>query len=354
MFRKCIALATVLLLAVTLPACGKKTEYYEKSGFAMGSAVTIRIYGSEKAEQTAQDVLTAVSDADKLLSANTENAELFKLNTSPYGMTVSRELFDILGDCLTVCNTTGRVLDITIGAVSALWGFSAQEPSVPDENALAEALQTVNMNNLLLDEENLTVSKTAGQKLDLGAFGKGIACMKALSALRSELAPAVLSVGGTVLLYGNHPDEDHWTIGVRDPNGLPDDYCATLALRVKENDDILVVSTSGNYEKHFTVNNQTYHHILDSATGLPVENDLLGVTVVAEGGLVSDALSTALFIHGLSPQTLQIINNYRVGVVFICKDGSLLVSDSLADKITVTDKSMTLGDLEENIRGMQQ
>ena len=351
MLRKCIAAITVLLLAISLTACGQKTEYYEKTGFAMGSVVSVRIYGSENAEQTAQNVLSSVNETDKLLSANLKDSDIYKLNTSPHGLAVSAETFKLLGDCLSVCNTTGRVLDITIGAVSELWGFDTENPSLPDAAAIEEALQTVDMNELLLDEESLIVGKKEGQKLDLGAFGKGIAAMRAMNELRGELAPAVISVGGTILLYGNHPDKGSWSVGVRDPHGSPDEYCASLSLSVKESDDTLVVSTSGNYEKTFTQNNKVWHHILDKTTGMPVENELLGVTVVATGGLVSDALSTALFIHGLSEQSLQIIENYRIGAIFLCEDGRMLVSDSLADKITVTNDEWVLGDLEEEIKG---
>ncbi len=349
MHKKFVALLTAVLLLLSLGACKTKTEYYEKIGFAMGSAVTIRIYGSQQAQQIAQDVLTYINETDSLISANIPGSDVYKINESKNGQVVSRETFDYIGDCLSICNTTGNVLDITIGAVSELWGFDSENPTLPDANSLADALQTVNQQDLLLTEERLTVNKKEGQKLDLGAFGKGIACTSALPALQREFSPAVLSVGGTVLLYGNHPDEAHWTVGVRDPHGSADDYCATLALRTDGNGGKLVISTSGNYEKTFEKDGKTYHHILDTATGMPVENDLFGVTVVAQSGIVSDALSTVLYIHGLTDQSLQVLRDYRVGAVFLCKDGRMLVSDSLADKITVTDNSWTLGDLEDTI-----
>lgn len=350
MKKACILL--VILLLISCCACAK-TPVYEKSGFAMGSFVQVRIYGSEKAAETANNVLASINETDAMLSANLENSEIYKLNESATGTTVSEEVFDILGDCLSVCNTTGRVLDITVGAVSELWGFDTDTPALPEEAQLHEAVQTVGMHKLLLDENLLTVAKEQGQKIDLGAFGKGIACMRALNALRSEFAPAVLSVGGTVLLYGNNPDADCWNVGIRNPDGSPDDYCATLALSVEERDDSLVVSTSGNYEKTFEQDAKTYHHILDTATGMPVENDIVGVTVVAHGGLVSDALSTVLFIHGLSEQTLFVLDSYNAEAVFLCSDGRVLVSDGLADKITLTDSARTLGDLEDTIRANQ-
>lgn len=349
MCKKCIALLTAVLALLSLCACKAETEYYEQVGFAMGSVVTVRIYGSENAQQTSLDVLSYINEADSLLSANIEDTDVYKINESKNGQVVSRDTFNIIGDCLSVSNTTGGVLDITIGAVSELWGFDTENPTLPDAQALEEALQTVNQQKLTLTEERLSINKAQGQKIDLGAFGKGIACTSALPALQREFSPAVLSVGGTVLLYGNHPDEEHWTVGVRDPHGDTDDFCATLALCTEGNGGKLVISTSGSYEKKFEKDGKIYHHILDAATGMPVENDILGVTVVAESGIVSDALSTVLFIHGLTQPTLQVLRDYNVGAVFLCKDGSMLVSDTLADKITVTNDSWTLGDLEDTI-----
>lgn len=349
MKKACIPVLALLLLFSC--ACAKQTPYHEKTGFAMGSVVQLRLYGAENPEETAQNVLKNISDTDAMLSANLENAEIYKLNNTATGMAVSEELFDILGDCLSVCNTTGKVLDITVGAVSELWGFDTDAPRFPDGEQLQRALQTVGMEQLLLDEELHTVAKQEGQKIDLGAFGKGIACMRALSELRGELAPAVLSIGGTVLLYGNHPDADHWTIGIRDPYGTANDYAATLSLTVADSDDTLVVSTSGKYEKTVSHGGKDYHHILDKTTGMPVENGLLSVTVVAEGGLVSDALSTVLFLLGLSEKSLSVLESYGVQAVFLCEDGRMLVTDGLADSLRVTQDTWRVGSLTEAIGG---
>ena len=48
------------------------------------------------------------------------------------------------------------------------------------------------------------------------------------------------------------------------------------------------VVTSGNYENFFTAEDgTTYGHIIDPATGYPVNNGLASVTIVAEDGTIA-------------------------------------------------------------------
>jgi thiamine biosynthesis lipoprotein len=55
--------------------------------------------------------------------------------------------------------------------------------------------------------------------------------------------------------------------------------------------------TSGNYERYFRHNGQTYHHLLDPRTGRPVTHTA-GVTVIAKDAELADAAATALMVAG--------------------------------------------------------
>jgi len=79
-------------------------------------------------------------------------------------------------------------------------------------------------------------------------------------------------------------------VGIRGPEG--DGYFAVLSLEEK------AAVTSGDYERYFEADGETYIHILDPRTGRPAESDLLSVTVVSEDGARAVALSTALFLMG--------------------------------------------------------
>ena len=139
-----------------------------------------------------------------------------------------------------------------------------------------------------------------------------------------------------MLLYGQKPG-GAWSVGVRDPHGAQDVYFATLTLENGAADGAIFISTSGSYEKTFTENGKTYHHILDPATGMPVQTDLVAVTAVSQSGTVSDALSTALFVNGLNGTSLGWVRTYLTGAVFVFADGRVYVTEGLRDAFTLTD-----------------
>ena len=81
---------------------------------------------------------------------------------------------------------------------------------------------------------------------------------------------------------------------------------------------------------------QTYHHIIDPATGYPAESGLVSVTVVADSdagnGTMCDALSTALFVMGRE----EALDFWRSGacdfeMILVGQDGLVTVTVGLED-----------------------
>ena len=60
------------------------------------------------------------------------------------------------------------------------------------------------------------------------------------------------------------------------------------------------VVSSGVYERYFEVDGKRYHHILDTATGYPYDNGLLGVSIITDESVDGDGLSTTCFALGLA------------------------------------------------------
>ena len=316
-------------------SCGaNKAAGFTSTSFSMGSAVSSKVFceSERQAKSISGEIFSSIDALDRLISATSESSETAALNRGEE-VPLSDDTLDILTKSVGIYGATGGALDVTLGALTKLWGFSSDSPSLPSEGDVEKALSTAGTDNIASTGKSYTLKN--GAELDFGAVGKGAGCDKAEEILRRYDFSAVVSIGGTILLHGERPDGESWSVGIRDPKGQANDVMATLSLNT--GGDALFVSTSGSYEKRFTENGKTYHHILNGKTGYPVENGLLAVTAVSKEGFISDALSTALFVMGFGEDSLELTRKYLEGAVFVFENGSVYVSDGLKDRFELTD-----------------
>ena len=138
----------------------------------------------------------------------------------------------------------------------------------------------------------------------------------------------MISIGGNIAVTGSAPErKGFWRVGIKNPFS-PDEVACYIDCTDK------IISVSGDYERYFIKDNKLYHHIFDPSTGYPVDNDIKSVVVIAKDGLVSDALSTALFVMGKE----KAVNFYNSGVydfetVIFTYDNKVYVSDGIKNNV---------------------
>ncbi|MBQ2305806.1 MAG: FAD:protein FMN transferase, partial [Firmicutes bacterium] len=129
----------------------------------------------------------------------------------------------------------------------------------------------------------------------------------------NHLKPQGDKEGGTVRLGINDPRDDSGKL-----------------LKTFDTRDVTVV-TSGTYERFIEVDGVRYHHILDPATGYPVDNGLVQVTVVAGKGhsVDCDGLSTVCLALGEAEGRMLIDELSKLGTygpiwaIFVTEDGEV-------------------------------
>ena len=320
------AVAAVVIL-VAADAAGRD-EAYEREDFAMGSFVTQRLYGRDS-QETAQEIIDAINRLESNgISHNYESSLICKINANSGAAPVEcgEYIFDAIAQLDELARLTDGAYNPLLGPVIELWDFDSESPEIPDADELNEALSLCGLENLILDSDTQSVMlRNAGCKLHLGSAGKGMACDVAYGVLSSSgCTSAVIASGGSVLVYGEKPGGGKWSVAVRDPfDASSGSYAGVISAGAGS-----FVSTSGDYEKYFVENGVKYHHILDSSTGYPVFNDITSVTTVCGSGLMSDALSTACFVLGYDG-SLDILEHYNAGAVFIFKDGSIKTAGNI-------------------------
>jgi thiamine biosynthesis lipoprotein len=99
------------------------------------------------------------------------------------------------------------------------------------------------------------------------------------------------------------------------------------------------VVTSGGYERNFTQNGKTYHHILDPRTGRPSESDLISATVIAGSAQDADAIATIIFILG-AREGLRFADAAGARAVVIDRDKSVFTAGAV--RLQITDDSYLL------------
>lgn len=345
-----VAVLAVAAIVIAILLQGKVSleKPTTNTGMGMGTVIVESFYCKD--ESVSADAIKYCTDTiDDLdynrLSWRKKSSEIYNVNTNGSGY-VDKATYDCLSTCIDVSKNCNGRFDSTVGNLSGLWNITTEnDPNayLPTEKEIKEAMGTVGYDrlNLSATEGLYKVEIAKGQKIDLGAVGKGLACDVIHDYLKdTSIVGGTVSVGGSILVYGKNPTQDNgtWNIGVRDPiSGSDNSYMAIL------NCGECCISTSGDYEKFFYQGGKKYHHILDPMTGYPAESNITSVTIIADSGIITDALSTACFILGYCDDSLALIEKYDAEAIFIKKDKTVYITDGIKDNVTITNDEFKLG-----------
>lgn len=310
-----------------------------RTEFAMGTVITEVIYGPD-GEGAAEGVYQCIQDLEtQELSWRTDTSAVAEWNRSleqGEAVILTEQEQQWLQDSLAICQKSQGALDLSIHPILALWDIEGEQPVVPAEEAIETVLTDVGYERLSLSEDGVLTGADTSCSVDMGAVGKGIAGDIVLDYLKTrQVTGAIISIGGTIVVYGEKPGAEDWSVGIQDPRGPRDSMLGVLT--IKEG----VVSTSGDYEKYFIEQGRRYHHIFDPSTGYPADSGLIAVTVVSENGLISDGLSTACFVLGYE-EGLTLMKEYGAEGIFVTTDHKVYVTEGLQDTFMVTNPNYEL------------
>lgn len=319
-FLSALALALVAVVFVWLMNKGE----YTRTEYMLNTIITI----SAKNEVAVDKCFEEISRIEKLLSVYLAESDISKINSAPCGQAVevSSETASLIERANTYKEATEGDFDITIKPVADLWDI-AGGGRVPDEGELARAV------SLCGDVEVSTADSTVtlpaeGMKIDLGGIAKGYAADRVREILVSSgVDSAIADLGGNIVAIGKNGRKS-WRIGLQHPERVRGNTFAYI-----EAEDKFIV-TSGGYERYFEKDGQTYHHIIDPATGKNPENDILSVTVVSENGTLADALSTACFVAG-KEKAVALAERMGAELVIYAEDG-IYSTDGIKNSLFIT------------------
>ena len=337
--KRLIAFCLCATLVLGCSACGttnpKNPEYTKYSAYAFdyfdtATVITGYAESQEAFDSIANEALALLGEYHQLYNIYlrydgvTNLCTVNELKDGKHNtVTVDQKIIDMLLFAREMYDKTGGMTNVAMGSVLKLWHdyrtLGMDDPSdasLPPMDKLTEASQHVDITNMVIDEQNRTVTLTDPKmRLDVGAVAKGYATEQVARWLEAQgVSGWLLNVGGNVRAVGKKPDGSLWMAGLENPDEDAKDYLAYLQLESE------ALVTSGSYQRYYIVDGKSYHHIIHPDTLMPSEG-YLSVSVICPDSGMGDALSTALFCMPLEDGKALVESMEGVEALWLTTDG---------------------------------
>lgn len=312
------------LLGLFIVSC-KNSTIEPVTQFVFGTVCTVNLF-EEGTKDLYKEIFSKLNSIDNTFSVKKKKSEISKINScaGKNKVEISQEVFELLEFSKYMASITDNAFNPTLGALINLWGIGSKNQRVPTDSEIEEAKQHCNpsMLNLFTENDKNSNTKYFAQildeqtEIDLGGIVKGYATDEIVKILQSKnVKKAVIDLGGNIYVYGEKDDAQKWKVGIKNPLANFDKTMTEPILILTVESGSIV--TSGNYERYFMKDDKIYHHIIDSKTGCPSENNLLSVTITYEKSVVCDALTTAYFVGGINSDYAEKMGLRNCNIIFI-------------------------------------
>ncbi|ALV91655.1 MULTISPECIES: FAD:protein FMN transferase ApbE [Pantoea] len=313
-------------LAVGLSGCDQAPTRSAMvlEGKTMGTVWRVSLAGVEPQRKDAlqQVIQQQLDQDDHALSTWKKDSVLSRFNqyqgSDP--QPISADMADIVVEALRIGKKTSGAMDITVGPLVNLWGFGpvkqpAHTPTDAEINAAKaqtglqhlHVIQTVDGQWLQKDLPTLYV--------DLSTMGEGYATDHLARLMEQQgITHYLVSVGGAVLSRGLNASNQPWRVAIQKPTDRENAVEARVDLQGHG------ISTSGSYRNYYELDGKRISHVIDPATGRPIDHKLVSATVIATTALEADGWDTGLMVLGTERAKALALKEH-LAVYLITKQG---------------------------------
>ena len=274
---------------------GTSSGTYRSQFQALGTTAVVVVTSSHRLSAATALVAAELTAVDRAYSRFRPDSELMVLcGRAGHTMPVSPLLAAALAAALHAAETTGGLVDPTVGAAVSALGYDRDFAALTDSHpALPAECPAPGPSAIEFDATRRTARVAPGTQLDLGATGKALAADRAASRAAAAAGCGVLvSLGGDVAVAGRAP-EGGWTIGIADDHRAQvSGIHQTIAI------DRGGIATSSTTTRAWRCAGEDCHHIVDPARGRSAEVVWRTVSVAAGSCVEANTASTAAIVDG--------------------------------------------------------
>ncbi len=285
---------------------------YSKTEMVMGTVLTVTAFHNQDGEKLLNELFQLAQTYEQLFSSRREDGVIFSINKNSSGIIKNDEVSDLIQKSLDYAVLTEGAFDPGLYRIISLWDIEKSN-NIPKVDDITSAMKESGYKNIIINGNHLQLLHNAG--LDLGAIAKGRIIGLLADFLKEKgCNDFLINAGGDLVASGLYDKKREWNIAIADPYNK-NETIGFIKLTGKS------IVTSGDYERYFIgADGKRYHHIIDPATGFPVDNGLNSVTVISDSPTEADALSTAFFVMGIDKSLKLAEKLDGVEAIFIKKD----------------------------------
>ncbi|MBO5525918.1 MAG: FAD:protein FMN transferase [Clostridia bacterium] len=328
--------------------------------------------GMARAGETINEVASLLKEVEKSLSVEIETSCIARFNSASPGerIVIDQTTYEVLSIAMEMYELTGGAYNPSVGHLVDLWGFSPRfrdvdyQPEKPYDREMADGALALpsedyiesfsaltNFQDVEFGEEGdsyymvkpsseVTIEGiTYTMMLDLGGIGKGyVADLGAEYVKGKGYDSGYVSLGSSsISLLKSLKEEDGycWNLGFTHPRPVIPGM-NYIQSPVKD----VSVSSSGDYENYYYVDDTRYCHIIDPFTARPIQTGVCTATVIGLPASYADALTTALLVMGTQQAVSFMQTTYPDVQYVIVKEGTALEIHTNLDSYTLLDQAI--------------
>jgi thiamine biosynthesis lipoprotein len=378
-----IFIIIVIFLSFALTACTNENPYlytnYEYFGTVLKSALYTKNSTFMSWSTETENTICAINDK---FSDSIENSDIYNFNLAKDNeyVEVGKETFDLVSLAKEIYSLTSGAYNPCVYYLVDLWGFSERFSSdeemteiydrewvddgstsylpLPDSNYIEGFMSLSDFDKVKCSEEegkyylvkeNTLVTIDGNDyytKIDLGGLIKGYAVDSlALLANDMDITKGYINYGTSSIALLKNSEDTYWDLTLTNPD-YDENSQSEVFLNIKAMDTF--VSTSGDYEKYYEIDNIRYSHIIDSSTGYPINNNVCSATVLCGSACLADMLSTAICVMGrdnaieFMESSYCIDNNIRCIMTYRADEKIEVITSSNLGEVTILDDEFYL------------
>jgi FAD:protein FMN transferase len=333
-FRKVLpALALLFLGEGAVCQTNKEIEPIRIEGRTMGTSYAV-VYFDEDGRNFQDSIDSLLREVNSAINNYDPQSEVSAFNKSVKGVKIDSYHFkNTLRKSLEVAQGSGGNFDPTVMPLVNLWGFGPLKNLQPTREKIDSIKKFIGHNHVRLIGDKATKDHSNIQ-LDFGGIGQGYGVdVVSKFLLAKGLKHLLVELGGEGFAYGkNLKTNASWKIGIIDPLSSKDEQ-QLLGYAVVENGSF---TTSGNYFNYRVIDGKKYGHTISPFTGLPIQHDLISVSIFSSDAATADAWATAFMVAGKEKSIEFLRDNPELAAVLISLDGgkrNIFISESIRDKV---------------------